>query len=325
MPPPPPGQGRPGRAALTSAGCRPCSPPRTRSAGTPTAGASCRASSRPTSWRRPRTRCTATSPPPPRSPRRDGEAGRWHTWDAPWPEFPFHSSRLNALVVHDNVVDLAEASAGLQRPRALHGPRHGQVRRPALGLQPAPARRLPQPHAGRTPARARLPAGGVLRLPDRRHRRGRRDPVRLVAEDEGHPRRAAHPELRGLRRSLRRPVGRGGTGRLRRRLPPRRVPPLGGLHRSLPLPGDAPRLVPPPRRRLGRLPGLALPRLLLRALQVRPAGHAAPAGAPGRARARPSRTGTRRRWPACRRATQGSTWRPGATRCAERASAGAQR
>jgi hypothetical protein len=39
-------------------------------------------------------------------------AGQWHTWDAPWPEFPFHSSRLNALVLHDHVIDLAEALLG---------------------------------------------------------------------------------------------------------------------------------------------------------------------------------------------------------------------
>ena len=78
------------------------------------------------------------------------------------------------------------------RARALHGHRHGEVRPAGLGLQPAPARRLPQPHAGRAPPRARLPAGRVLRLPDRRHHRGRRDPLRLVAEDQGHPRRAAH-------------------------------------------------------------------------------------------------------------------------------------
>ena len=50
-------------------------------------------------------------------PRRDGRA-RWrrdrtgHTWDAPWPEFPFHSSRLNALVLHDNVIDIAEGLSG---------------------------------------------------------------------------------------------------------------------------------------------------------------------------------------------------------------------
>ena len=40
------------------------------------------------------------------------EVGEWHSWDAPWPEFPFHSSRLNALVLHDKVIDLAEALLG---------------------------------------------------------------------------------------------------------------------------------------------------------------------------------------------------------------------
>lgn len=40
------------------------------------------------------------------------EVSEWHTWDAPWPEFPFHSSRLNALVLHDNVIDLAEGLLG---------------------------------------------------------------------------------------------------------------------------------------------------------------------------------------------------------------------
>ena len=90
--------------------------------------------------------------------------------------------------------------------RPLHGHRDGEVRAPGLGLQPAPACRLPQPHAGRAPTCARLPAGRVLRLPHRRHRRGRRHPVRLVAEDQGHPRRAAHAQLRRLRRPVRRPV-----------------------------------------------------------------------------------------------------------------------
>jgi hypothetical protein len=33
----------------------------------------------------------------------------WRVWDAPWPEFPFHSSRLNALVLHEHVVAVAEA------------------------------------------------------------------------------------------------------------------------------------------------------------------------------------------------------------------------
>jgi hypothetical protein len=40
------------------------------------------------------------------------EAGEWHTWDAPWPEFPFHSSRLNALVLHERVVELAQGLLG---------------------------------------------------------------------------------------------------------------------------------------------------------------------------------------------------------------------
>jgi Phytanoyl-CoA dioxygenase (PhyH) len=34
---------------------------------------------------------------------------RWKTWDAQWPEFPFHSSRLNNLVLHPDVIALAEA------------------------------------------------------------------------------------------------------------------------------------------------------------------------------------------------------------------------
>ena len=58
-------------------------------------------------------RCTATSPPPPRWSSSGGTAaGEWHTWDAPWPEFPFHSTRLNALVLHDNVIDVAEGLLG---------------------------------------------------------------------------------------------------------------------------------------------------------------------------------------------------------------------
>jgi hypothetical protein len=44
--------------------------------------------------------------------RRGTDPEKWHTWDAPWPEFPFHSSRLNALVLDDRVVDLAEGLLG---------------------------------------------------------------------------------------------------------------------------------------------------------------------------------------------------------------------
>jgi ectoine hydroxylase-related dioxygenase (phytanoyl-CoA dioxygenase family) len=38
----------------------------------------------------------------------DTSSALWRTWDAQWPEFPFHSSRLNAVVLHDNVLAVAE-------------------------------------------------------------------------------------------------------------------------------------------------------------------------------------------------------------------------
>ncbi len=42
----------------------------------------------------------------------DGRTQPWRTWDAPWPEFPFRSARLNRIVVHDVVIDLAERLLG---------------------------------------------------------------------------------------------------------------------------------------------------------------------------------------------------------------------
>jgi Phytanoyl-CoA dioxygenase (PhyH) len=52
-------------------------------------------------------------PTPAEMAERGGASARhWHTWDSPWPEFPFHSSRLNALVLHDGVVDIAEGLLG---------------------------------------------------------------------------------------------------------------------------------------------------------------------------------------------------------------------
>ena len=42
----------------------------------------------------------------------DAQSTPWWTWDAPWPEFPFHSRSLNALVVHDVLIDLAEQLLG---------------------------------------------------------------------------------------------------------------------------------------------------------------------------------------------------------------------
>jgi ectoine hydroxylase-related dioxygenase (phytanoyl-CoA dioxygenase family) len=42
----------------------------------------------------------------------DAHHMRWKTWDAQWPEFPFHSSRLNNLVLHPVVIGLAEQLLG---------------------------------------------------------------------------------------------------------------------------------------------------------------------------------------------------------------------
>ena len=42
---------------------------------------------------------------------------RWGTWDAQWPEFPFHSSSLNRLAVHDVVIGLAEELLGVEDVR----------------------------------------------------------------------------------------------------------------------------------------------------------------------------------------------------------------
>jgi len=41
----------------------------------------------------------------------------WRTWDAAWPEFPFRSTRLNKLVVHDVLIDLAVDLLGTEDVR----------------------------------------------------------------------------------------------------------------------------------------------------------------------------------------------------------------
>lgn len=42
----------------------------------------------------------------------DERTAPWRTWDAAWPEFPFRSARLNRIVVHDVVIDLAQRLLG---------------------------------------------------------------------------------------------------------------------------------------------------------------------------------------------------------------------
>jgi hypothetical protein len=54
----------------------------------------------------------------------------WAIWDARWPEFPFKSPSLNALVVHDVLIDLAEQLLGTEDLRIymalLTAKYHGQ-------------------------------------------------------------------------------------------------------------------------------------------------------------------------------------------------------
>ncbi len=231
--------------------------------------------------------------PPLPQPRRNGgknggtAAGEWHTWDAPWPEFPFHSTRLNALVLHDNVVDLA---VGLLGTADL-----------ALYMGIATAKYAHQASGYNQLLHADYP-NHMLVVP--RHDIGYQQVeffvyLTDVTTEDGATRFVSWQKTKDIpverhtlnyvdyARAVRRRIECGGAGRIGRRLPSRRLPPLGGLHRRLAIPRHAPCLVPSPRSRVGRLSGLALPRLLLRAHEVRPAGHAAPARAHGRAPARP--------------------------------------
>jgi Phytanoyl-CoA dioxygenase (PhyH) len=60
----------------------------------------------------------------------DPSSTPWATWDARWPEFPFKSRSLNALVVHDVLIDLAEQLLGTEDLRIymalLTAKYHGQ-------------------------------------------------------------------------------------------------------------------------------------------------------------------------------------------------------
>jgi len=47
----------------------------------------------------------------------DDDAYRWRTWNAAWPEFPFRSRSLNALVVSDLLISLAEDLLGTSEVR----------------------------------------------------------------------------------------------------------------------------------------------------------------------------------------------------------------
>ena len=42
----------------------------------------------------------------------DESTARWRDWDAAWPEFPYRSRTLNAITLHDDLLDLAEDLVG---------------------------------------------------------------------------------------------------------------------------------------------------------------------------------------------------------------------
>ena len=179
-----------------------------------------------------------------------GDFDRWRTWDAAWPEFPFRSRSLNGLVLSDVLIDLAQDLLGTDDIRAVPGHRDGQVRRAnrrSTTSSSTPTSRttrltVPRPEPG-LPARSETfiyltdvgPDNGATRFVSRPAQRA-------------HPRGGAHPELRGLRRPLRRARRRLGAGRIDRRVPARRLPPVGGLHRPVPGPlhGARRRSSPPP-------------------------------------------------------------------------------
>ncbi len=47
----------------------------------------------------------------------DDSSARWRTWDAEWPEFPFQSRSINALVVSEEMITLARRLLGVQDVR----------------------------------------------------------------------------------------------------------------------------------------------------------------------------------------------------------------
>ncbi len=131
--------------------------------------------------------CTATSPPRPKW--QSAAAGEWHTWDAAWPEFPFHSSRLNALVLHERVVGLAEGLPGTPDLALYMGIVTAKYAAQASGYNQLLHADYPN-HMLVVPRHAVgfQQAEFFVYLTDVKPRR-RCHAVRLVAEDEGHSHR----------------------------------------------------------------------------------------------------------------------------------------
>jgi hypothetical protein len=173
---------------------------------------------------------------------RDKDNDIWRTEDAQWPEFPFHSSRPNALVLHDNVISLAQGL--LESPDI------------ALYMGIVSAKHANQSSGYNQLLHADYP-NHTLVVP--RHDVGYRQVeffiyLTDVTVEDGATRFVSRQRTAGIPverhtlsyeeyADLGRSGRRGGTSRLHRRLPPRRVPPLGRCHRSHPEPGDTPCLL----------------------------------------------------------------------------------
>ena len=219
------------------------------------------------------------------------EAGEWHTWDAPWPEFPFHSARLNALVLHDNVIDLAEAFLGTPDLACYMGIVTAKYARQASGYNQLLHADYPN---------------HMLVVP--RHERGFQQVeffvyLTDVTTEDGATRFVSWQKTKDI------PVERHTLNYVDYAAlyddASDAAAPAGSVvayrpdvyHRSVDHTDpsryrvDDPRIVPPSRRRVGRVPGLAVPRLLTRARQVRAECDPAPAGVVGLPAARTSLLG----------------------------------
>ena len=197
-----------------------------------------------------RTRSPSCSPAPRtwRARPSDDELERWRTWDAAWPEFPFRSRSLNGLVLGDVMIDLAQDLLGTDDVRlylaivtAKYAGQPSEYNQLLHTDFPNHTLTVPRAEPGYQQMETFIylndvgPHNGATRFVSR---------TRTRSDPGG----AAHVELRGLRRPLRRARRRLGPGRIDRRLPPRRLSPVGGLHRPDPGALHAPRRRTSPRR-----------------------------------------------------------------------------
>ena len=173
------------------------------------------------------------------------------------PTFPFESSALNRLVLHDKVIDLAQDFLGLHDIRLYQGMLSAKYSNGAPDDEQMLHVDYGNHTLGGAASRGRLPAPRALRLPERRHTREGGDPHGVASPDHRHPDREDLPQPDRVRPSLPIRGARLGPGRHRSGLPARRVSPgraddrprLGPLHVA--------RLVQAHGHRLARLPGLA--------------------------------------------------------------------